>query len=140
MVDDLDDDDVFALPVAAVPGTRTPDGAAHAGADVADGGGAAGDGPPPRPSRLPRSACPPTSAPPARWGGGRARPRDRRADARRRCPRASRERPPADRARGVVGLEKPPRELWSVDIGDAWPVVAGGVFVVSSERQWSRTT
>jgi outer membrane protein assembly factor BamB len=31
---------------------------------------------------------------------------------------------------GVVGLERPPRELWSLDIGESWPLVAGELFVV----------
>lgn len=34
---------------------------------------------------------------------------------------------------GVVGLERPPRELWTVDVGEAWPLAAGEFFVVAAE-------
>jgi len=44
---------------------------------------------------------------------------------------------------GVVGLERPPRELWTVDVGEAWPLAAGELFVVAAEGAlvaYDRTT
>ncbi|MFD6166102.1 PQQ-binding-like beta-propeller repeat protein [Oerskovia sp. NPDC060287] len=150
-VDDLDDgDDLFAprpggwgAPGGAPGGRGTPlpDGAAHPGADVATGSAGAGGG---------TGAVLDASGP-----DGAARedaPTDPRARRRRRVLLGgvaaalvlvlggltlvdvvrARQAEALLRAvpGGVVGLERPPRELWTVDVGEAWPLVAGELFVV----------
>ena len=160
VVDDLDDgDDLFAprpggWGAPGVHGTPLPDGAARPGADVAAGSpgeegeagavpGASGsdgaaheDGPTDLKARKRRRVL---------LGGVAAAlvlvlggltlvdvVRARQAEALLRAVPG-----------GVVGLERPPRELWTVDVGEAWPLAAGELFVVAAEGAlvaYDRTT
>ncbi|MET4226657.1 outer membrane protein assembly factor BamB family protein [Oerskovia enterophila] len=149
-VDDLDDgDDLFAprpggCGAPGGHGTPLPDGAARPGADAGTGSAGAAGG---------TGTVLDTSAP-----DGAARedtPTDPRARRRRRLLLGGvaatvvlvlggltlvdvvRARQAEALLRtvpgGVVGLERPPRELWAVDVGEAWPLAAGELFVVAAE-------
>ncbi|MFJ4109663.1 outer membrane protein assembly factor BamB family protein [Oerskovia enterophila] len=154
VVDDLDDgDDLFAPQpggwgapggVPGVHGTPLPDGAARPGADVA--AGSPGEG----------GETGAVSDPSGSDGSAHEdAPADLRARKRRRVLLAgvaaalvlvlggltfvdvvrARQAEALLRAvpGGVVGLERPPRELWTVDVGEAWPLAAGELFVVAAE-------